>query len=580
MSVSPPRPAPPADDPEAGPDGLVVGAGLNFTDPNSPLAPYYLRASHLFAAGLLAVLFVLLNSVSLWHTDVWGHLSFGRWVVEHGRLPDREPFSPYSDPEAPALRYCWLSQAGAYLLFHAGELLAGGDAVQRLAGGVEMVRAGHALLVLLRFVVLWAAFRRRSGSLPLAGAALAVAVALSFGGLAIQRPQVVGEFFFALLLLALARPVLTRRAVVLAPLVLVLWANAHGSYPAGLMLLGACAAGRTLEVLRSGGVRRLKADVALRRLVLVLGLSAAAVAVCNPAGPAIYTETLRMARHPNVLAMDEWQPLRCDGSGAQWAFLATLVLLAGTQALSRRWFSPTALVVILAFAGPPLLSRRLLHWWVMVAPWVMVAYWATLHRGLAGRLRRCRSVPSFRKTLVAGLLALVALLWCVPVQWLLAGRPGPLERTVTGATAWRLTRQLHDGAATGPAGLPPLAEALARGYPGGRFTGTVFASETLGDFLVWDLPPRVPVFIYTHVHLFPAKHWQLCAAIRSAVPGWRAALDAYRVNLAVLEPEFNERLCAELRRDPAWLVVLDEAGLRAKRDPRTRLFVALRRQPR
>ena len=46
-------------------------------------------------------------------------------------------------------------------------------------------------------------------------------------------------FVLALLLLPLSRPVLSRRAVGLIPLLLAVWANGHGSYVVAFVLLGA-----------------------------------------------------------------------------------------------------------------------------------------------------------------------------------------------------------------------------------------------------------------------------------------------------------------------------------------------------
>jgi hypothetical protein len=64
--------------------------------------------------------------------------------------------------------------------------------------------------------------------------------------------------------------------------------------------------------------------------------------------------------------------------------------------------------------------------------------------------------------------------------------------------------------------------------------------------------------------------------VRGAKPGWRDIVDRNRVNLIVVEPDRNPRLCALLREDAKWHVVLDEADSTAKRDPRNRLFVAIR----
>src|SRR5687768_1284098 len=81
-------------DPWSDPDGPPLGAGLDYSDPNSPLARFYLNTSHVIAVVILGVLFLFLNFVPLWHTDVWGHLRFGRWIVEHQQLPEGNPFAP------------------------------------------------------------------------------------------------------------------------------------------------------------------------------------------------------------------------------------------------------------------------------------------------------------------------------------------------------------------------------------------------------------------------------------------------------------------------------------------------------
>src|SRR6185312_1877692 len=111
---------------------LQVGAGIDFSDPNSALAPFYLRASHIAAIAFLALVFFFFGiATQLAHTDVWGHLKYGQWIVENRALPDREPFSLFSDPEQAFWNFQWLTQVIFYLCYHAGELLAGGDEVHR-----------------------------------------------------------------------------------------------------------------------------------------------------------------------------------------------------------------------------------------------------------------------------------------------------------------------------------------------------------------------------------------------------------------------------------------------------------------
>jgi hypothetical protein len=471
-----------------------------------------------------------------------------------------------------------------YELYHAGERLAGGDDLSRLAGGAALLRFGLAVLIGLRFLALYLAFRRVSASPAAATLGLIVLMILSVGGVAVLRPQVLGEFFFACLLLALSRPLLSRPMLVAVPLFLVLWANAHGSFVCGLVLLATVAAGRAVEALwlaRRGQLPGLLADPQLRRLIVVLAASALAIAVLNPLGPGIYPETLRVSGHPNVLEMDEWQPLRFHmGSGGHWGYLAVAVLIVATQLFSRRWFAPTTLVLILCFAALPLLRQRMYVWWLMVAPWLMVRYWPECPVRLREWLASYHSVPCLRKTVVVVLLAVAALAWSIPGQWLLDGRPAPVEQAVTASTPWRLTHQLRHPESGDEVGLPALHRQLAAHYPGRRYHGTIFASETLGDLFIWDLAPRVPVFVYSHVHLFSAEHWQRVAAVRRGGPYWKLVLDAYRVNLVVVEPDYNANLCALLRQDGDWKVLVDQANDTKHRDPRQRLFVAVRVRPR
>jgi hypothetical protein len=565
-------------DREAGPaEPMTIGAGFDFSDPSSPLAPFYLRGSAVAAVTLLALVFVLLCYVPLWHTDVWGHLKFGQWIVVNRMLPERDSSCPFTE-EAPAgVNHGWLSQVVLALVFQAGESLVGADG-QRLAGGVDALRLLHALTVTLRCALLLIAFRRVSGSLPCAGAALSVMLILSVGNIAVLRPQVFGELFFAALMVALSRPTLSARTLVMVPLLFVVWANVHGSFATGLVLLAASLAGQAIEVAWNAPTGKLAAlvqDVPLRRLTVLLAASALAACV-NPSGPALFADVVNLANHPNVRAQDEWRPLPFTSpAGGHWAYLIIVVLFVATLVCCQRKFTPRALVLIVVFGSQPLLHQRMLIWWLMVAPWIMAACWPTCNLRLVTRWSGWETVPSFRKTLIAAAIVVVACLWSIPTQWLLAGRPTPLERSVSGGTPWQLTRLLNDPAQAPAADLQPLAADLHKYYPDG-LTGCVFASETLGDFLLWDLPPRNPVFIYTHVHLFSEDHWRQCMDVRGAKPGWRDILNRNRVNLIVVEPDRNPRLGALLREDMNWHVVLDETNSTAKRDPRNRLFVAIR----
>jgi hypothetical protein len=570
-------------EPPGEPDLPPLGAGLDFTDPNSPLAPFYLRASHLVALLLLLLVFLVYNSFQVWHTDIWGHMKFGQWMAAHHELPTHEPFSPFADAQAPYINFQWLSQWGFYQVYRLGSALAGGDSLQQLAGGAEMLSLAHALLATLCYGLLLGACWRRSGSLPLACLGMVVFLLLAPTLFLTLRPQVVGEVFFAALMLVLSRPELSRRDLVKVPLLLVLWANFHGSYPVGLIVLGACLTGRALEAARYEGkwnLRRAWEDQRARLLFGALALSVVAIGVLNPHGPALYLHTLRFGRHPNLPEFTEWKPLDFMApSGVHWVFLAGVVVVLVSQLASPRWLRPADLLLLVGFGGWACWQGRMLVWWLMLLPWVVTPLWAGTGERLSWSWLHFKSVPSFRKTLLGLMLVVLVLLWSGPVRWAINRQPRALRWVVTPGTPYAVAAELQAAPGEGGRALPALAEVLRARYPEGRFTGTVFSSETEGDYLLWALAPGVPVFVYTHLHLFTRQHWQECKTVLAGDPGWREVLDRHHANLIVVEAESHARLAELLREDPDWEVVLDETGGTTKKDPRSRLFVAVRKTP-
>src|SRR5262249_29573350 len=117
-----------------------LGADLDLTSPNSPLAPYFLSSSHVAAAVVLGLLVILSSLVPLWHTDIWGHLKFGEWIVEHGSSPSQEPFCEFSDQSIPLINFSWLAQVIFVGAYRVGAWLAGGDELRQIAGGVAGLR--------------------------------------------------------------------------------------------------------------------------------------------------------------------------------------------------------------------------------------------------------------------------------------------------------------------------------------------------------------------------------------------------------------------------------------------------------
>src|SRR5688572_5620180 len=80
-------------------------------------SPYFPKLSFagLIATVALCAVFLLTSFNRLNHTDLWGHLNFGRWMAEHAALPVQDPFSA-APAATPVLNAAWLSQLAGYFV--------------------------------------------------------------------------------------------------------------------------------------------------------------------------------------------------------------------------------------------------------------------------------------------------------------------------------------------------------------------------------------------------------------------------------------------------------------------------------
>jgi hypothetical protein len=309
-------------------------------------------------------------------TDTFYHLASGRWMLEHGRVLDRETFS-FTIAGQPWTDYHW----GFQVVLAAAER----------AGGLRGVVAVRAALVLVTgLLFLWLVWR-------LCGGLRLPATALTFLGLALYlsralniRSHLASHLLLVLLLLLLER---FRRGSARfdpwIPLVFLAWANLHGvEYPVGLAVLGAYAAAGVLE------------EKGRARWVVLAAVSAAALLV-NPFGLRLLPTAAMAADTEMMAAIDEMRPLtiaslgelfpRPDLTAQVWLNIALLLGLALVPRLVRRRDVRALLLVAFAVA----LALRSLRF-CPEAGIVLVAVLAAECRHFSGpaaaRLRRASAV--------------------------------------------------------------------------------------------------------------------------------------------------------------------------------------------
>ena len=342
----------------------------------------------------------------------------------------------------------------------------------------------------------------RGASLLTIAAFVVIAPALAL------RPQLFGMVLFALVLLLLAdRRDHPLRCWVI-PLVVLVWANLHGSFILGPLVVGLT------------WIADVRGKVPQPHRLLAVAISSAAAACVTPFGPAVWTYAASLSVDPFVTQrISEWQRTSlADPAGVLFAVSAVAVigLLISHRAVVRL----PMLLWLGVFAAIGLYAIRGVAWWGLAIVPVVSAVAAVGERArrpiIAGR------VGMERLNLI-----LAALLVVVAVAFVPMWRP---VDPATGAPVGLLT--------DAPAGVTAAVRASSR--PGDH----LFAPQPWGSWFEFATPD-LPVAVDSRIELFPASVWADYDSVVTGDGDWSGVLARWHVRLVVAEAgdaAFVERL--------------------------------------
>jgi hypothetical protein len=444
-------------------------------------------------------------SLPLSSVDLAYLLSAGDRLLGTGSVPRTEPFLAWS------LGRPWLNQQwGAELLF---------GLVFRAGGwfGLALLRAVLAAVFLGSTYLACHATqfdRRRAALLALGAGALTV-------GLMGLRSQLVGMACFAASLWLVEGRRLHPGRLWWALPIQVLWANTHGSFPLGPVLLGFAVIEDRLE-------RR--PDVGRTLQVAALSLGAT---LLGPFGPDVWRYAVRVATHPQVRnVVVEWRPATLRTVPGALFLLSGLAVAAF---LARRGepAHPLGLVRLGLFFLLGLTAIRGIAWWGPIAA-VEVA--RLLPRTPRDGLPRPDPVTPVN-TALAGVLLLLLV--------------GALARW----TPYTNERAPGDLLTYAPQGITRTLEDLLE--PGERF----FHAQAWGSWFELALPEN-PTTVDARFEVMPPRRWREYEAVSHGRADWEEILEDWGVRVLALSREQQEELIPIVLRDPDWrLVYEDEEGL-------------------
>lgn len=433
-------------------------------------------------------------------TDTWWHLRAGQWIWEHGTVPRVDPFS-YTRQGASWQYPGWIVELPMYWIYR-----------WLGPGGLNLWTAA---MVSLAFAFVW---RTLSGGPFLRAFVIILAVAAS-GVYWAARPYLM-TFLLAAIYLWILEDFRAKgyppgyRRIWWLPVLMALWANSHGGFAVGFILLGVYFVGSFSLAIRGLHIGINYPHPGLRSLLFVILFSILAVCL-NPYGPIMLLypfKTVGIGALQDYI--QEWQSPNFHSISVQpfaWLLLVTL----GAVGVSRRRISLVDFILISGFFYLGLLAGRNVALFALVAPMVITRHIAPVMAALARRFK-LRGLPVGSVPIRIALINLfIASLVLVAVGFKVAlVYPTPVNEE-----AFRK-------------GLPVDAvEYLREARPPGR----LFNSYNWGAYLLWALP-EYPVFVDGRTDLYNDEvigEWLRAAR---AEEGWQEILDRWDVRLVLLEP--------------------------------------------
>jgi len=443
------------------------------------------RAGRAAALAGLAALVIASTTAPVTNNDLFLHLRTGATVLATRSVPRVDDYSALANGK-PFVAHEWL----AGVIFRL---------VERSCGSHGFVALGLLkIAVALMTVALLLRTARHLGADRIVAIACAALVMLLAAARFLERPHIFSYLLLASFLLILARRRTRRDAGMaggglwLLPLLQVLWANLHGSFLLGPVLVGLAAVAEAVEAQAGGRAERPSRQSEATRLAFVAAALVAASLV-NPYGVALLRFPFALTGSAFMGQIYEWlppwsEPFRSTYMARDYVAWAAIGIAAHAMALARarRTGMPRpglfpALLFVVFFALSLRMNRNVTDFALVTCPGVAAAITLLLPRRGAGRAAAAN--------LAAGCLAAVTA--ALAIWFAIAGYPlSPSTRRPFGL------------------GLGPGIPVAAADYvERNGLRGNSFNTYSAGAYLVYRFYPAVRVGMDSRNDVYGEALW-------------------------------------------------------------------------
>lgn len=345
--------------------------------------------------GILTVLLIVYCGRAITDPDFWWHLKSGEVMLDQGSLLDTDPFNFTSDPtvneRASTIRILkgyWLWQVAAALLYR--------------VWGFYGIFAFKFLTLLLLAGCILREMRRQSVSPFLQKLLFGLGSVIFVVVFNLERPQVFSFIFAALLLGMVAQVRLGRQPSWLLLPLMVVWANIHGGFIVGDILLGLFAVGATIQY---------RTDHNRLKRLLCWAVAGIIASLLNPTGWNVFIEVSRFTQQNATNQIDEFK--NSFAHFKEVKLVGLLWLIAGLHAagllFARKTFWPEIFISVFLIGFG--LSYLRNEGFVALSLLPMTGWYL----GQAGARKKFTQARLWQTGALVVVIALLA--WLTPLEW-------------------------------------------------------------------------------------------------------------------------------------------------------------------
>jgi hypothetical protein len=452
--------------------------------------------------------------------DIWWHLRNGQQMVLQHTFPRVDTYS-FGAAGSNWLAYEWLSEIQFFLGFK--------------TMGLQGLLAVYLALLVLIFTGVY--YRSCRAGANCKNAAVATLLAICLGGVSIApRTLLFGWLCMVGLLILLDRLQRTGKGLWLLPPLFALWINLHGSWAFGMVVLVVTITSGLVEGEWGLVVARRWTPVQLRKLVVALAGSVAAL-FANPFGYrlVLYPFDVLFRQRGLVKYIEEWQSVDFNTGNGRLALITIFALLAAALFSRRRWRLDE--VMLMAFALWAALSHA--RFWFFAG--LIAAPILAPRLNLFPPYEREKDKPWLNAAIMAGVVGLLIFFF-----------PSPAK----------MQQKLSEKYPTA------ALEFLQRQHINGR----IFNNDGWGGYMEWSAPELKPftdsrgdIFVYNGTFDDYIK--------AVLIQGPLEILDKHKIDYILLPPA--KPLTYLLEHSPAWHpIYTDKVAVLFERTPATAAAVS------